>query len=420
MNHKVNFMKKILALAWILALCLGLLLYSLSTAPDMFPMQPTEINSATGDTPSMPAEEAVATASVPEETVTEPEETTTVPEATTMEPTETTAAVHSPVLFLNGHPVLQLIYEQLCGEFYEQSGIQVVTVSPEANLQGQAPVLFSTVDENTAWSCLDLADTVARANLACNCFTLTAEEQIVGIASEAEPFGLIYNTALLARVGYTGGDLDSLADIKNVAAYITQNQEELEFGAFAQPDEAGRFASVLAALPGDIRSFWDVYAANPAPGTVKEGKAVFCLGTLTDLEWLAAGGERQLDMLPLYMGDENEANQGLHCYGKNYWSIRADAAPEEINDALAFLNFLVSPRTDGTVPVDDLKLLAPYRQAVFAHNSVEQRFRSDIATGKSITVCGSEEPAPEGFAQALLTYAADPTDENWTAVEAIN
>lgn len=402
-------MKKVLALVCILLLCLSLLLYSI------FEERPAPVEQ-TRTTQEPNASSAETT--LPEQT--QPEETTvkSVEPAESLENTAPTEPV-TQLYFLNGQPVLQLIWDQLSEEFARQTQIHVKTVSSQDNLQGQKPVLFSIsgAEELGQWPCLDLADTVAYANLACSCFTLTQEEKVCGIASEAEPFGVIYNTALLATAGYTASDIDSFADLKTVAQLITDNQEKLEFGAFAQPDEAGRMAAILAAVPEDIRLFWDLYSSNLAPGSLSEGKAVFQLGTLTDMERLSASGELQLQMLPLYTGTEGEENRGLYCFGKHYWCIREDASQEEITAALAFLNFLVSPRTDGTVPVDDLALLAPYRQAVYANNSVEERLRSDIALGKELIVCGSETPAPAGFAEALLTYATDPTDENWATVE---
>lgn len=379
-------MKRILAVVWILILCAGLLMYSL-TDPNGMDIQPPSA------TPDMP----VATPDVPQKSMQE----------------------RLRLFFYNDHPVLQLIYEQLAEEFFNQTGIRVVTVSSEANLEGQQPVLFSVSDpgELSRWRCLDLSDTVAYGNLACDCFTLTQGERVVAIASEAEPLGIIFNTALLARVGYTAGDLDSFGDIKTVASFITANQDKLGFGAFAQPDSAGRYAAVLSAVPGDVRSVWDLYISNMADGDILSGKAVFTLGTLSDMNWYSAGGELQLEMLPLYTGAAEEQTQGLHCFGKHYWCIRAEAEQEQIDGALAFLNFLVSPRTDGSVPVDDLALLAPYRQATYARNSVEQRFRSDIAQGKNCTVYGAYEPASEDFITALNTYTNSPTDENWSEVQ---
>jgi raffinose/stachyose/melibiose transport system substrate-binding protein len=105
------------------------------------------------------------------------------------------------------------------------------------------------------------------------------------------------------------------------------------------------------------------------------------------MERVGSSGELQLDMLPPSTGNTGEETQGVHCFIKHYWCVREDATEEEIQAALAFLNFLVSPRTDGTVPVDDLALLAPYRQAVYARNSVQQRLRNDIAQGKKCIIC---------------------------------
>lgn len=346
-------MKKLLALACIVALCAGLLIYS-------FLDQSTSLE-----------------AGAPVKTAT-PDEPVETREATPDEPRQETMRF----LFLNDHPVLQLIYDQLSDEFFEQTGIRVITVSSAANLEGQAPVLFSLSDGISQWPCLDLSDTVACANLACECFTLKKDDKVVGIANEAEPFGLIYNTTLLARVGYTASDIDSFSDLNSVAGYINQNQQALGFGAFAPAEE-----ELMMSVPGQNDLLWDLYLSHYAPGDLLSGKAVFGLGTLSDMERLSASGELQLDMLPLYTGVSGEEAQGVHCFIKSYWCVREDATDEEIQAALAFLNFLVSPRTDGTVPVDDLALLAPYRQALYARNSVQQRFRNDIAQGKKCVVC---------------------------------
>lgn len=346
-------MKKLLALAWIFALCAGLLIYSFTdrTAPAAYPVQPAIA------TPDEPLETRFATPDEPREEL-------------------------ARILFLNDHPVLQLIYDQLSDEFFAQTGIRVITVSAQANLGGQSPVLFSVSDDVPQWPCLDLSDTVACANLACECFTLKDGDRVLGIANDVEPFGLIYNTALLARVGYTGSDIHRFSDLKSVVTYITDNQETLGFGAFAPADE-----ELMGSVPGDTELLWELYQYNPAEGDLMGSGAVFGLGTLSDMERLSASGELQLDLLPLYTGTSGEETQGVHCFVNRYWCVREDATAEEIQAALAFLNFLVSPRTDGTVPVDDLALLAPYRQAIYARNSVQQRFRNDIALGKKCVVC---------------------------------
>lgn len=354
-------MKKLLALAWIFALCTGLLIYSFAQRPE-----PTEQS----------AQPPVATADEP------PQTRDTTPETDPPATPDEVRQQSLQILFLNDHPVLQLIYDQLSDEFFEQTGIRVLTVSSAMNLEQQMPVLFSISDGVPQWPCLDLSDTVACANLACECFTLKEGDKVLGIANEAEPFGLIYNSALLARAGYTGTDINSFSALEAVAAYIDQNKDALGFGAFAPADQA-----LMESVPGDNDFLWDLYRAYETKGDLLSGGAVFKLGTLSDMERVGSSGELQLDMLPLYTGAEGEETQGVHCFVKHYWCVREDAAEEEIQGSLAFLNFLISPRTDGTVPVDDLALLSPYRQAVYARNSVQQRFRTDIATGKKCVVC---------------------------------
>ena len=354
-------MKQIIALACIVLMCAGLLIYSFADRK-VSPAEPVQPVVATPDEPEQPR------STVPE----------TSPVATPDEPRQETVRF----TFLNDYPVLQLIYDQLSEEFFQQTGIRVVTVSSEANLSGEAPVLFSTSGGTPSWPCLDLSDTVACANLACDCFTLTEGDRVLGIANDVEPFGLIYNTALLARVGYTGVDIDSFSDLRAVATYITQNTQSLGFGAFSPGDE-----EFMGAVPGNTQALWDLYFDNLAQGDLQSSGAVFQVGTLADMERLSAGGELQLDMLPLYAGVAGEQTQGVHCFVNSYWCVNAEASEEQIQAALAFLNFLISPRMDGTVPVDDLCLLAPYRQAVYARNSVQQRFRNDIALGKNCIVC---------------------------------
>lgn len=345
-------MKKILALAWILALCAGLLIYSFA-----------DCNASVADT-------VVPAIATPDEPVESREATPDqIPQKTIQ------------ITFYNDYPVLQLIYDQLTDEFFDLTGIRVVTASSESNLEGQAPALFSVSDAPPQWPCLDLSDTVAFANLACECFTLKDGDRVLGVANQVEPFGLIYNTALLARAGYTGGDINSFNDLKNVADYIHQNREKMGFGAFAAADE-----KLMQAVPGEMGTLWDLYQSHQADGDLLSGGAVFGLNTLSNMELLGDCG-LQLEMLPLYTGAEGEETQGVHCFIRRYWCVREDASDEEIQAALAFLSFLISPRTDGTVPVDDLQLLAPYRQAVYARNSVQQRFRSDIALGKKCVVC---------------------------------
>jgi hypothetical protein len=247
-------------------------------------------------------------------------------------------------------------------------------------------------------------------------YAIAADGDMVTTASSGGVFPMLAKQVLLQHGAVVGAAFDRNFAVKLV---LIEHEKDLGFGAFAQPDGEGRFADLLSALPGDIRPLWDLYSSNMAKKDIYSGEAVFCLGTLSDARRIIDSTGLPLEILPLYTGSEREENRGLHCFGKHYWCVRADATQEEIDGALAFLNFLVSPRTDGTVPVDDLGILSPYRQAVYTQNAMEQRFRSDIAQGKTLNVCGALAKAPDGFAWALRSYANRPTDENWAEVQLI-
>jgi hypothetical protein len=89
-----------------------------------------------------------------------------------------------------------------------------------------------------------------------------------------------------------------------------------------------------------------------------------------------------------------------------------------VQATLDFLNDLVRPRADGTVPVDDLQIIAPYRQATYASNPLERTLRTDLAAGKEYVVCKDDVTVSAALVDALSAYAVEPTDEKWAVVAA--
>lgn len=385
-------MKKIITLLLLVGLCVGLLVYNFT----------------------IPA---------PENGETEPVIT---------EPSTPTEPLTGEVRILNNDPQRQEAWEALAAEYTKQTGISVTVLTGTDEAQ---PTLFtvSGAEElaQVQAQCLDLSGSEALTQLASWDLTLTVDGKLCGIAAEIEAFGLIYNSSLLGHVA-TQGEITDLATLTIVAQTITADSG-LKFAAFACPDLEGDFAARLASTGADFRSFWDLYAANAAcaPSTLTEtrganslnelleGKAVFYLGGTSDYDEIAGLGDHKLGIMPLYLGGENEQRQGLCVTGSRYWCVRADASELDIQATLDFLEYLVHPREDGTVPVDDLQLLAPYRQATYAANPLERTLRTDLAAGKEYVVCPKCDTAPEGLADALAAYAADPMDDNWAAITAI-
>ena len=390
-------MKKILVALWCLALCVGLFLYSFST-----PETPAVTEPTTGAT----------------------EPSTTAPTTNTPSVQSTKPTIPEPdsqlVYVLNQNPQMQEKWELLADDYAQQTGVQITVIgdlSQRTDPKGAVLVCATGKDaRQMAADSIDLTDTVAYTQLAGSSFALSIEEKIWAIPSDIAIFGLIYNETLLARTGYTRVDLNTFADLKAVAEHITKDAEVLEFGAFATAK--ANLTEFLSAVPADCRQIWDLYAQNRVDGTLADGQAVFSLGSIQEFEQLSQDESLRLGMIPMYVGNENEQNQTFCAVATGYWSIRADGSEDNIAAAVTFLNFLVNPRLDGTVPVDELELLAPYRQATFANNIAESLLRSDLAAGKECLICVNPQ-VPEGLAEALNVYGTDPTDENWAAVQAL-
>lgn len=381
-------MKRLFVLLGIGLLCAGLLLYSLTeTSPQ--PKEPTTEPTAETETivPSLPGQ----------------------------------------VRFVNEDPQQQAAWEKLAAEFTGRTGLEVTVIERSAySAEVGEPTLFTLTDGDdlSQWGdvCLDLSCTAGYSQLASWELALQSDGKICGIAVDVECYGLAYNATLLAQAGYTRADIGSFEDLQTVVRSITANSKELGFAAFGAPDMDGTFTGHFSGLTGNLRVFCDLYINNttqPAGGDglsdLLGGEAVFYPAGTGDYESLAALGDHRLGFLPLYTGGEERDDGILHVQVHRYFCVRADAPEQDIEAALAFLSYLVHPREDGSVPLDDLGLLSPYRQTTFAANKLEVVFREEMAAGRACLNCAGLT-APEGLAQALIDYAAAPTDENWAKV----
>jgi len=384
-------MKKLIALCLLIVLCVGLLVYNFSI-------------------PSQPENDTT-------EPVTQP---STAPEPQPV----------GQVRIGNRDPKLHVAWMAVAQDYTNRTGVPVTVVSGDDS----AATLFtvSSQEELAAVkdNCLDLSGTGVHAQLASWGLTLEADGKTCGIAAEIEGFGLIYNSALLGRLA-TPQEITGLSVLKGVAEAITADPE-LGFAAFTCPDLTTGFAARLLSVGVDCRAFWEVYAANGVcqPETLLKTtsqdsvnefvneKAVFLLGSTSDYDRISQLGDHNLGIMPLYLGGEDEQRQGLCVTCSSYWCVRADADPLDVQATLDFLNDLVRPRADGTVPVDDLQIVAPYRQATYADNPLERTLRTDLAAGKEYVVCENDVVVSAELVDALAAYAMEPTDEKWAVVAA--
>ena len=345
-------------------------------------------------------------------------------------PTSTPPASSAPtgkVVFVNDDPARQAAWEDLAKRYTEQTGVSVQII-PKPLLGDTVPTMFTVSSQEELEECKDLCVELGGINATNHLrdwsLALYDGRKMCALPAEIEGFGLIYNAALLRQAGKTPAGIDSFAKLTETVE-ITDSTAALKFAPFACINAHGQELDLLAALGDNIRPFWDLYAANTACDDVvyigagkhdeiTKGSAAFCIGSTTDYGKIAASSDGALDIMPLYLGGENEGSQGLCVKVRSYWCVRNDVDALDIEATLAFLDYLFHPQESG-VPVDSLEICTPYVGATYATSPLERTLREHISSGKDLMVL-QETTAPAGFADALMAYTADPTDENWAAV----
>lgn len=408
-------MKRILAL--LLVLCL------------LLPAGCAQEDPAATGTPTAPPTSAPAETHGPTDP-TQPDNST--------QPTAPTAQIR----VLETDPVRQPVWQALAEEYTALTGVPVTIVTSEAaplSLESEpVPTIFTIRSQSEAESygdyCLNLSGQPVCTQLLSGNFALRNGDKVLGIAAQTEFFGLVYNTSLLARAAYTRADIQSIESLRTIAADITANRDALGFAAFACPDlsstDIDSFSALFGSVPADLQEFWNIYVENAAcsrqdiaarttSGGLEEllrGEAVFYLAGAGDYQKFRALQDHEIAMLPIFFESTNQQTQGLCAVDTSYWCVHASALEADQQAALELLTWLVTPRADGTVPVDDFGVLAPYRQAVFAANPLEAAARTELLEGKQAVICTRFGGSVEALAQALAAYAGTPTDQNWAAV----
>ena len=359
-----------------------------------------------------------------------PQDATTAPVSTT--PTQPSTPPEDPepvaqVRILNTDPELQRAWEFLAEEYTRTTGAEVILVSsPE-----EATLRSITSREELPENCADLSTSTACAQLMSRELTLTDDQsQVLAVANHIDVYGLVFNSTLLAQTAHTREDITSFSQLTEVVYSISDNAEQFGFSAFARVDPDEHFAIQLATLRGNTRNLVELILNNTTcdPLTLEngtktealqdflEGRAVFFLAGSREQDALAAIGSENMGVLPVYTGDGNEENQTLCVAPRSYWCVDASANAADVDATLAFLDFLTTPRADGTMPVDDLKQMSPFRQATYVSNIPEQVLRSDVALGRVPVICRYVEQVPAGLTEALIAYAQNPSDENWDEI----
>ena len=396
-------------------------------------------------------------------------------------------AADGSVYYLNFKPEADQAWQELAAAYTEETGVPVTVVTAasgqyETTLMSEmaksdAPTLFQVNGpiglQNWVDYCYDLSGSEIEANLTSDAFELKADDMVAGIAYVIESYGIIANRTLLEKAGYTVEDIQSFEDLKKVADDLQARKEELGIeGAFASTGMDGssdwRFKTHLANLPvyyeyqadgidttdaikgtylDNYKAVFDLYitdsTCDPAELSSKTGddarnefatgKAVFYQNGSWEYSSLSETfSDDELVMLPIYFGVD-DANEGLCTGTENYWCVNGEAADEDIQATLDFINWCVSSEKGTDAMANAMGFVIPFKDAVESPNVFVKQDTEYTAAGKipvswNFTTMPSED-WKNGVGSALTAYAGGTGDwdgvvsafvDGWASEAALN
>ena len=386
-----------------------------------------------------------------------------------------TAYADASVYYLNFKPEQDAQWQALAKVYTEQTGVPVTVVTAasgdyETTLMSEieksdAPTLFQVNGPvglaNWTDYCYDLAGTELVKHLTSDAFALKDGDAVKGVAYVVETYGIIANTKLLEKAGYTAADITNFETLKKVAEDIQARKAELGLdGAFTSAGMDGssdwRFKTHLANMPiyyeyqadgigatgaikgtylDNYKAIWDLYINNatcdPALLASKTGndavaefvgeKAVFYQNGTWAWNDVKALGAENLTMLPIYIGVQGEENQGLCTGTENYWCVNGEADQEDIDATIAFLEWVITSDEGRKSMSQDMGFVVPFDTFTGEYASANPL----VAVDAALTAAGKtpvswnfptmpSEAWKNGVGSALTAYAAG-TGE-WDAV----
>ena len=385
----------------------------------------------------------------------------------------TAACAEASVYYLNFKPEQDAQWQELAKIYTEKTGVPVTVVTAasgdyETTLMSEieksdAPTLFQVNGPvglaNWTDYCYDLAGTDLVKHLTSDAFALKEGDAVKGVAYVVETYGIIANTKLLEKAGYTVADITNFETLKKVADDIQARKAELGLdGAFTSAGMDGssdwRFKTHLANMPiyyeykadgigstgaikgtylDNYKAIWDLYITDatcePALLASKTGndavaefvgeKAVFYQNGTWAWNDVKDLGAENLTMLPIYIGVEGEENQGLCTGTENYWCVNGEADQEDIDATIAFLEWVITSDEGRKSKSQDMGFVVPFDTFTGEYASANPLVAVDAALtaeGKipvswNFPTMPSEE-WKNGVGSALTAYAAGTGDWN--------
>ena len=376
------------------------------------------------------------------------------------------------IYYLNFKPEVAEAWEALAAAYTAETGVPMTVITAASGTyedtlkseiaKTEAPTLFQVngpIGLKT-WKdyCYDMSGSAFYGELTNDAFALKDGDAVLGIAYLTETYGLITNTALLEKAGYSVADITNFETLKAVAEDITARKDELGFSAFtsAGMDSSSdwRFKTHLANMPiyyeyladgitstdaikgsflDNYKAIWDLYINNAtcepttlAAKTGSDAEAEFQLEEAVffqngDWEYGAISEyipDENLTMLPIYIGVEGEENQGLCTGTENFLCVNAQASEADIQATLDFLYWLVTSETGTTTLADTMGFDIPFKAAKESTNYFKKVAAESVAAGKTPVTWNfttmPSETWKNGVGAALTDYAQG-TGE-WDAV----
>ena len=376
------------------------------------------------------------------------------------------------IYYLNFKPEVAEAWEALAAAYTAETGVPMTVITAASGTyedtlkseiaKTEAPTLFQVngpVGLST-WKdyCYDLSGSAFYGELTSDAFALKDGDAVLGIAYLTETYGLITNTALLEKAGYSVADITNFETLKAVAEDITARKDELGFSAFtsAGMDSSSdwRFKTHLANMPiyyeyladgitstdaikgtylDNYKAIWDLYINNAtcepttlAAKTGSDAEAEFQLEEAVffqngDWEYGAISEyipDENLTMLPIYIGVEGEENQGLCTGTENFLCVNSQASEADIQATLDFLYWLVTSETGTTTLADTMGFDIPFKAAKESTNYFKKVAAESVASGKTPVTWNfttmPSETWKNGVGAALTDYAQGTGD--WDAV----
>ncbi len=286
----------------------------------------------------------------------------------------------------------------------------------------EAPTLFQINGPKgyTNWKnyCADLSDTELYKHLTDKNLAITVDGKVYGIPYVVEGYGIIYNKEITDKYFKSENKttkLNSMEEIKSFSALkevvedMQKNADKLGIkGVFAttsmKTGEDWRWHTHLANIPvyyefnknnidlsseetakiefmysENFKNIFDLYINNSTTDkkvlgskVVDESMAEFALGQCAMVQngnW--AWGQiknvkgntvkpENIKYLPIYMGFENEENQGLCIGTENFFAINSKASEEEQKATEDFIYWLFSSEKGKTFVINELDLISPF------------------------------------------------------------